>query len=93
MSHMDDIHGRDGNPFENERTSIPWKLIGLLIVVVALATFFLQNAQRIDVNFLWLDGSWPLWSIIGICVVLGVILDRLATWQWRRSRARRTADD
>jgi uncharacterized integral membrane protein len=64
----------------------PWKLIALLIVVAGLATFFFQNGQDSQVQFLWLDGSWPTWTVIGISVIIGVVLDRLGTWQWRRAR-------
>lgn len=67
----------------------PWKLIALAIVVAALAVFFFQNGDDAPVEFLWIDGSWPLWLVIGISVLAGVVLDRLASWQWRRARRRR----
>lgn len=86
---MDDRHhavagGSDGAP--------PWKLIALLIVVAGLATFFFQNGSDAPVQFLWMDASWPVWTVIGISVVIGIVLDRLFTWQWRRARRRRTYD-
>lgn len=70
------------------KTGPPWKLIGLVVVVAALASFFFQNGQDVKVDFLWLNVRWPLWMVIGISVALGVALDRLVTWQWRRARAR-----
>ena len=70
----------------------PWKLLALLIVVVALAIFFFQNGDRAPVQFLWLEGDWPIWLVIGISVVVGIILDRLGTWQWRRARRRNESD-
>ncbi len=73
---------------ESGSSGPPWKLLALLVVVVGLAAFFLQNGQDSDVNFLWMNGSWPQWTVIGISVVVGVVLDRLATWQWRRARSR-----
>lgn len=73
--------GSDGSP--------PWKLIALLLVVAGLATFFFQNGSDARVHFLWLDGDWPVWSVIGISVVVGIVLDRLVSWQWRRARRRR----
>jgi len=66
----------------------PIKLIALLLVVVALAIFFFQNDRDAPVSFLWLDGQWPVWLVIGVSVVIGVVLDRLGTWQWRRARRR-----
>jgi uncharacterized integral membrane protein len=67
----------------------PWKLIALLVVVVALGIFFFQNGDDAPVEFLWIDASWPVWLVIAISVAAGIVLDRLATWQWRRARRRR----
>ena len=66
----------------------PWKLLLLLVVVAALAAFFFQNGQDSPVNFLWMNGTWPAWTVIGISVAAGVVIDRLGTWQWRRARKR-----
>lgn len=71
----------------------PVKLIMLLLVVIALAIFFFQNGQDAAVDFLWLDGRWPVWTVIGISVLAGIVLDRLATWQWRRARKRKLTDE
>ena len=70
----------------------PWKLLMLLVVVAGLATFFFQNGNDAQIDFLWLDFTWPLWAVIGISVLIGIVLDRLGTWQWRRARGRRSAD-
>lgn len=79
----------DESPAASGRSGPPAKLIALLLVVVALAIFFFQNGSDASVSFLWLDGQWPVWLIIGISVVAGVVLDRLGTLQWRRARRRR----
>ena len=73
---------------ESWRSAPPWKLLALLVVVAGLAVFFFQNGQDSQVEFLWLDGTWPTWTVIGISVVVGIVLDRLVTWQWRRARNR-----
>lgn len=70
----------------------PWKMIMLLVVVVALGIFFFQNGGDVEVNFLTFEFTWPLWAVIGISVLIGIVLDRLGTWQWRRARNRRNAD-
>lgn len=69
------------------------KLVMLLLIVIALAIFFFQNGQDADIDFLWLDGTWPVWTVIGISVVAGIVLDRLFTWQWRRARKRKQTDE
>lgn len=73
---------------ESDRASAPWKLLALLLMVAGLATFFFQNGQDSPVNFLWMNGSWPQWTVIGISVAIGVVLDRLVSWQSRRARRR-----
>lgn len=75
-----------GAEVESGASGPPWKLILIILLVVALLTFFLQNGERASVEFLWVDARWPLWAVIGISVVIGVVLDRLVSWQWRRSR-------
>ena len=45
--------------------------------------------RAVTVNFLWIDAKWPVWLVIAISVAAGVMLDRLASWQWRRARRRR----
>lgn len=65
-----------------------FKLIALLVVIVGLAIFFFQNGDKAPIEFLWLDGSWPVWLVIGVSVAAGVVIDRLGTWQWRRARRR-----
>jgi uncharacterized integral membrane protein len=77
---------------DTESSGVPWKLILLLVVVVALAIFFFQNGDDVAVNFLTFEFTWPLWAVIGVSVVLGIVLDRLGTWQWRRARARRNVE-
>jgi uncharacterized integral membrane protein len=81
----------------NERTEVasgsdgapPWKPIALVVVVAGLVTFFVQNGSDAPIQFLWMDGSWPVWSVIGISVAIGIVLDRLVSWQWRRARRRK----
>jgi uncharacterized integral membrane protein len=73
--------GSDGAP--------PWKLIALVVAIIGLLTFFVQNRSDAPVHFLWLDGDWPVWAVIAISVGIGIALDRLFIWQWRRARSRK----
>lgn len=65
------------------------KLVALLVLAVAVAVFFFQNGDGVDVNFLGFDANWPLRSVIVISVVAGAFLDRLISWQWRRAKRRK----
>jgi uncharacterized integral membrane protein len=69
------------------------KLIALLLVVVALGIFVVQNGDDAPVSFLWFDAQWPVWLVILVSVVAGVVLDRLGSWQWRRARRRKQVED
>ena len=73
----------------DEEGRAPWKLIALLLLAIALAVFFFQNGDDASVDFLWFNGEWPLWAVIGISVLIGIALDRLVSWQTRRARRRR----
>ena len=77
--------------FRDEEARAPWKLIALLLLVIALAIFFFQNGDDASVDFLWFNAEWPLWAVIGISVLIGVALDRLVSWQMRRARRRRAS--
>jgi len=85
-----------GNLDQEPRTGSdgpPLKLIALLVVVLVLAIFVFQNGQKASIDFLWLDGRWPVWTVIGLSVIAGIVIDRLFTWQWRRARRRKIADN
>ncbi|MFP5488903.1 MAG: hypothetical protein ACLGHQ_11430 [Acidimicrobiia bacterium] len=79
----------DGDPVESGTSGPPIKLVLLLLVVAALAVFFFQNGDDASIQFLWIDAQWPVWLVIGVSVVAGVVIDRLGTWQWRRARRRK----
>ena len=64
-------------------------LILFLIVGAMTAVFIFQNGERVDTEFLWIDGTPRLWVAIIISIGLGVILDRLILGWWRRSRNNR----
>ena len=77
---------------ESAGSGPPWKLLLLLLLVIGLAIFFFQNGSDTQIEFLWFDFTWPVWAVIGISVLIGIVLDRLGTWQWRRARNRRAAE-
>ncbi len=77
---------------ESGTSGPPIKLILLLVIVIAMAVFFFQNGQESHVEFLWMDGTWPIWLVIGISLAAGIVIDRLFTWQWRRARRRKQSE-
>jgi uncharacterized integral membrane protein len=65
-------------------------LIGLGIVIVLFIVFFLQNSERVSIDFLFFEKNTTIrWSLV-VAVVLGVLLDRAFTMWWRRRGKRNT---
>ena len=84
MSHesFDQIDEADGR-----RPSV--KLVLFLLLAAALVVFFLQNGGVTRVEFLWMEATWSVRAVILVSVVIGILLDRLGLWQWRRARRRK----
>jgi uncharacterized integral membrane protein len=76
--------GRRGDWVER-REGPSGKLIALGVVVVILLLFVVQNTDRTHFDFLFLDGEFPLWTMI----VAGAVLGFVAGWAFARIRARR----
>lgn len=59
---------------------------GVLIVVVLAVVFFLQNSEPVYIDFLVFEKRTTIrWSIL-MAILLGVLLDRVATIAWRRRK-------
>lgn len=63
-------------------------VIGAAVVAVALIAFIGQNRDDTEVNWLFLDGTWPLWLVIVVAAVLGAVLSEVLGWLIRRRRRR-----
>jgi uncharacterized integral membrane protein len=68
-----------------ESTGLP-RVIGAAVLAVALIAFIGQNRTDTEVNWLFLDGTWPLWLVIVIAAVLGAVLSEVLGWLIRRRR-------
>ena len=80
MRNGDDV-GRD-EPRRDERRRGEWverregpstKLIVLAAVAILLLVFVFQNTDRAPIDFLFWNGEFPLWTMIVIAAVLGLI--------------------
>jgi uncharacterized integral membrane protein len=94
--HKEEDDGRD-RAGDGERAGGDWverregpngKLIAVGIVGVILLLFVVQNTDRTHFDFLFLDGEFPLWTMI----VAGAVLGFVAGWAFARIRARRRVD-
>ncbi len=63
--------------------------IGLVtgaLITVAIAIFIIQNAERTDLEYLWLDFSMPLWIGLLAAFAAGSLAGPLFLSTWRRHR-------
>lgn len=62
-------------------------ILGAVIGVLTLI-FIIQNSDKVQTEFLFFSVETRQWVAIVVAIVLGVILDRLFSMWWRRSRSR-----
>ena len=53
--------------------------------------FIVQNSERTNVDFLFVDFESPVWVALLVAIAIGVVLDRLFVYWWRRRRDRDAA--
>ena len=98
MHQRDDMDGGGGNGgpggWVERREGPSTKLIVAGVLALLLVVFLLQNAETTKIRFLFLDGTYPLWSLL----VVGAALGFAAGWlvsaaRGRRRLERRSQDD
>jgi uncharacterized integral membrane protein len=63
--------------------------LGFVVVAVFAVLFFLKNSTEVELDFIFFDHVTTVRWLIIISLVLGVLLDRLATMMWRRRKKRK----
>ncbi|TMM25194.1 MAG: LapA family protein [Actinobacteria bacterium] len=93
----DDMDGGDGNGGSGgwiERREGPsTKLIVAGVLVLLLVVFLLQNTETTKIRFLFLDGTYPLWSLLLVGAALGFAAGWLVSAARGRRRLQRRAQD
>lgn len=69
------------------QTETPWRLIIFGVLAVITVVFVLQNRERTNIDFLFIEFKARVWTSLLISVVLGIVLDRLFISWWRRRKA------
>jgi uncharacterized integral membrane protein len=63
------------DPLRHSRTSGGWiAVVVLLVVIISLAIFVLQNTQQVNIAFLGWDGRAPLAAALLIATAAGLLL-------------------
>lgn len=76
---------RNVNEGADRQRNIFATVVGGIIAVVVII-FVVQNTEEVQVQWLGLDWSMPLWLLILIVMLLGVALGWLARWRQVRRR-------
>jgi uncharacterized integral membrane protein len=67
---------------------IGFGMIVTAVILVGLVVFVVQNLETVEVEFLFLSFTFPLWLVAVIFLTLGVVLGWI--WRWMSRRRKRT---
>lgn len=62
-------------------------LIGMLVTIV-FALLIIQNSESVQLEWLFLDFEWPLWVLLLLTFVAGMVAWQLMLYGIRRARAK-----
>ena len=62
------------------------RLVAAAVLLAVLLAFVLQNAQHVQVDFLFLHGRPPLWVALIVTAVIGGLIGRVVEFRFRRRR-------
>ena len=81
----------EGSGPPSERSGVSPALIVLGIVAIVAVIFIVQNSEQRDIEFLFVDIKSPVWVALLVAIAIGIVLDRVFTYWWRRRRNRDAA--
>ncbi len=90
MEHDSPDDGR--GDWSEKREGPSTKVIVAIVIAVVLLLFILQNGHRTQLSFLFLDGYYPLWTLIVVGAVLGFAVGWLLCAARARRRLRRAGE-
>lgn len=68
------------------RFAVSAGLVAGVVVAVAAAALVVQNTDSVTVQWFTLEGQQPLWLMLLMTAVAGVILAKIAAFAWRHRR-------
>lgn len=72
-------HDSGGSPLRGSRTSGTWlAVLGMLVVLLLLAVFIIQNTQFVEISFFGWNGQAPLAAALLIATVAGLFVAAVA---------------
>ena len=82
-------YGDEFEERESDRKLLTPAIIATGVVVAVVLIFVLQNGEKRQIDFLFVEVTTRVWVALAIAIALGVILDRLFLFWWRRRGRRR----
>jgi uncharacterized integral membrane protein len=82
-------YGGDMDERPQRRTLLTPAVVATVVIVAVIVIFVLQNRERTQIDFLFVELNSRVWVALAIAVGLGVLLDRVIQFWWRRRRSRR----
>ena len=76
----------------DERDGIPWGGVIGTLGVILIVIFAVQNTEDVQVEFLWMSGSYPLAIVILVTAVAAGLVVLIGGAFLRRRRRRRRAE-
>ena len=76
----DDSEPRESRGSRDSRNTA--KFVGIVVLVVVLAAFVIDNHQSVKVGFVVHDFEVPLIFVLVVTAIIGALIDRL----WQRAR-------
>jgi uncharacterized integral membrane protein len=73
-------------------SGVAWGAVIMLLALALLVVFVIQNTDPVPVEFLWLDGQYPLSLVILVTVAIVVLFVELFGLLYRRRRRKRLAE-
>ncbi|BAN01866.1 LapA family protein [Ilumatobacter coccineus] len=86
MARNDEAERYDEQPGPEGRNGPSVFLILVAVIAIIAGVFILQNREEAQIQFLFFDGTFRVWTAIAFAILLGVLLDRAILMWWRRAR-------
>lgn len=73
-------------------SGVAWGIVLLFIGIALVVVFAVQNTETVPIQFLWLEGEYPLSIVILTTAVVAFLLGELLAVIYRRRRRQRLAE-
>jgi uncharacterized integral membrane protein len=77
-----------GSAGRSRLATVAYFVAGVLVAVVVVPSV-IQNTQSVHLEWLSLDAEWPLWALIGVSFLAGLLVGPLLVSSLRHARNRR----